>query len=70
MNDLKLHVNDTKINMYDLTFYKDENTFYNIKPITVDGEQKLWVQHADGEGGSFDLDFMFDAIDKHFKEIF
>lgn len=54
-----------------LTFYnKGKLDSYSVSPMIVNGNKSIWVQREDGEGGSFDPEFLYDAIHKHFQEVF
>lgn len=43
---------------------------YIITESAVGSINKVWIANEDGEGGDFDIDSLYDCIDKFFKENF
>ncbi len=52
--------------------FMDEHrkNYYTVCPVFVDGEQRLWIQHDDGEGGSFDPALVYNLIHEYFRNNF
>ena len=46
----------------------DDGINFLTYDISMDGDNKLWITNNDGEGGQFDAEKFFNAVDKFFKD--